>query len=239
MSVIRILIAEDEAPALNRLKRQLSQCSDIDIIGQAETGPEAIQLANELKPDLLLMDIQMPGVNGLNVIKELKGRCLVIFTTAYNQYAVDAFEQAAVDYLLKPYDLTRLQLALERAKERLIERNERQKHSYIKAVTGQRSQYLALTEITHFHVSAGTTWVHCSNKTYLIDQSLSCLEKTLPPFFVRVHRNAVVNSHKIKETQRQLNGTLKLSLSGVDAWLTTSRNGARKLKTYLDNLSTV
>jgi DNA-binding LytR/AlgR family response regulator len=236
---MRILIAEDEIPALNRLKRQLSQCSDIDIVGQAETGPDAIHLVNELKPDLLLMDIQMPGINGLNVVTKLEGHCLVIFTTAYNQYAVDAFEQGAVDYLLKPYDVARLQLALERVRERLTEQSGRQKQSRIKAGVGQRTHYLELTEITHFHVLSGTTWACCSNKTYLIDQSLNHLEKILPPSFMRVHRNIIINSHKIQESQRQLNGTLKICLSGVEVWLTTSRNGARRLKTHFDSISAI
>src|SRR5205085_6718540 len=111
--VIRVLIADDEVPARARLRQMLASHTDIEVAGEAETGVEAMELAVQLKPDLILLDIQMPGCSGLDVATCLpQPRPHVIFCTAFDQHAVDAFELHAVDYLLKPISRTRLSMAL-------------------------------------------------------------------------------------------------------------------------------
>src|SRR5437763_7292678 len=111
---MRILIVDDEAPARARLRQMLAELPDIEIAGEAETGVDAMQLASEAKPDVLLLDIQMPGCSGLDVAACLSPRPHIVFCTAFDQYAVDAFELNAVDYLLKPISRARLTQALDR-----------------------------------------------------------------------------------------------------------------------------
>src|SRR5258705_6795550 len=113
----RILIADDEAPARARLRQILAAHPDLEIIGEAETGPRTMELAAQLKPDVILLDIQMPGCSGIDVVASLPHpRPHVIFCTAFDQHAVDAFELHAVDYLLKPISRARLAKALERVR---------------------------------------------------------------------------------------------------------------------------
>ena len=114
---MRVLIADDEAPARTRLRQMLAAHPDVEIAGEAETGAQAMELAAELKPDLLLLDIQMPGSTGIDVAACLpEPRPHIIFCTAFDQYAVDAFELHAVDYLLKPISRARLAQALDRVR---------------------------------------------------------------------------------------------------------------------------
>ncbi|NQZ12488.1 MAG: response regulator [Algicola sp.] len=114
--MLTVLIADDEKPARDKLAHQLSHCEGFTLIAQATNGEQAIEKINSLKPELVLLDVEMPNLNGLDVLDVLTVPCSVIFTTAYNQYAVKAFERAAVDYLLKPFSLARLKMALARVK---------------------------------------------------------------------------------------------------------------------------
>src|ERR671912_580379 len=119
--MIRILIVDDEQPARDRLRQLLAAESDVEIVGEAEDGVQTLERVSELVPDLLLLDIQMPGLSGLEVAASLgRPRPAIIFCTAYDQYAVDAFELQAVDYLLKPVNRARLQAALNRVRHKRI-----------------------------------------------------------------------------------------------------------------------
>src|SRR5690348_12064128 len=113
---MRILIVDDEAPARARLRQMLAEQPDVEVAGEAGTGVDAMQLASQVKPDLLLLDIQMPGCSGLDVAACLSPRPHIVFCTAYEQYAVDAFELNALDYLLKPISRARLAQALDRVR---------------------------------------------------------------------------------------------------------------------------
>ena len=106
--MLNVLIADDEKPARDKLKLQLSHCDDVVLIGEAQDGQSAIEKINTLKPDLVLLDIKMPYLNGLDVLDVVEHNCQVIFTTAYDNYAIKAFEKAAVDYLLKPFPFERI-----------------------------------------------------------------------------------------------------------------------------------
>lgn len=136
MSKLRTLLVDDESLALNLLRSLLSENDDIEIIGECLNGREAIASANFLVPDLIFLDIQMPNVNGFEVVKALQADTMpmVIFATAYNQYAIDAFDFYAVDYLLKPFDSERVALAVQRAVERQKNQQEGMKIPLIGAI---------------------------------------------------------------------------------------------------------
>jgi two-component system LytT family response regulator len=117
--VLKILIADDEAPARERLKGFLSQNESVELVGEAEDGIRAVELIEENRPNLVLLDIQMPRLDGFGVIKMLENPPLVIFITAYDEYAIQAFEVNAIDYLLKPFTQVRLERAIEKAAQEL------------------------------------------------------------------------------------------------------------------------
>lgn len=113
--IMRIVFADDEQPAREKLNQQLSLIPNIEIVGSATTGKEALALIDDEQPDLVLLDIQMPEINGIDILSLLTHKPMVIFTTAYDQYAVAAFEKASTDYLLKPFPLARLKAAIDKA----------------------------------------------------------------------------------------------------------------------------
>ena len=117
---MRVIFADDEKPARDKLAHQLSLITDIEVIGFATTGKEAVELINTEEPDLVLLDIQMPEISGLDLLSLLNYKPLVIFTTAYDQFAIQAFEQSSTDYLLKPFPLARLKDALDKAKKQFL-----------------------------------------------------------------------------------------------------------------------
>ena len=117
---MRVIFADDEKPARDKLAHQLSLIADIDVVGFATTGKEAVALINVQKPDLVLLDIQMPEISGMELLSLLDYKPLIIFTTAYDQFAIQAFEQSSTDYLLKPFPLGRLKAALDKAKKQFL-----------------------------------------------------------------------------------------------------------------------
>ena len=117
---MRVIFSDDEKPARDKLAHQLSLITDIEVIGFATTGKEAVELINTEEPDLVLLDIQMPEISGMDLLSLLNYKPLVIFTTAYDQFAIQAFEQSSTDYLLKPFPLARLKDALDKAKKQFL-----------------------------------------------------------------------------------------------------------------------
>ncbi|WJG10324.1 response regulator [Aliiglaciecola sp. LCG003] len=117
---IRVIFADDEKPARVKLAHQLSLINDVEVVGFATTGKEAVVLINEQEPDLVLLDIQMPEISGMDLLSLLDYKPLIIFTTAYDQYAIQAFEKSSTDYLLKPFPLARLKDAIDKAKQQLF-----------------------------------------------------------------------------------------------------------------------
>src|SRR5688572_27528223 len=139
---IRTLLVDDEQPARDRLRQLLAGVAEVDIVGEAEDGVQAIERIGELAPDLVLLDIQMPGCSGLEVAASLaRPRPAIIFCTAFDQYAVDAFELHAVDYLLKPVNRARLQAALDRVREHRAVQRERQLDQVTRAAQAGPSRF--------------------------------------------------------------------------------------------------
>lgn len=194
---MRILIVDDERPARDKLRRLLAQETGVSAIEEARDGVEALDKLQAFGPDLLLLDIQMPEISGLDVAASLPAPApLVVFVTAYDQYALQAFDANAIDYLLKPYDQARLQRALARARERLSAPRE-------PALGGLPIQHLLITErgTTRVLPVAEIQWIetadnyvvlHTASAQPLLRQTLAGLLDKLGPSFLRCHRRAAV-----------------------------------------------
>ena len=208
---MRVLIVDDEAPARVRLRQMLSAHPDMEVVGEAETGVQAMDLAADLQPDLLLLDIRMPGCSGIDVAACLpQPRPHVIFCTAYDQHAVDAFELHAADYLLKPISRARLAEALDRvralsaaAREDALDgmarnRGARPARFLVKSAT----KYVVVSEarVLYFSSEEGLTRLVADSARYWMDPTLNELEQRLDPArFFRVSRAALINLNAVAE----------------------------------------
>jgi two-component system, LytTR family, response regulator len=235
---LRILIVDDEPLARDTVRLLLDSQSDVEIVGEARNGTEAVQQISSLQPDLVFLDIQMPGLNGFEVIKEVgaENMPVVIFATAFDEYALKAFEAQALDYLLKPYDDDRFEAALDRGRARVEEQRIGKvsselvslmtSHSERKAVpvaTGpeevrDRSKRILIKErdSVFFVKTENIDWVeaakdyvviHVGQKKHLLRESMTRMEKRLDPStFVRIHRSSIVNVERIKELKAYFHG---------------------------------
>jgi len=249
----RAVVVDDEDLAIKRLRRLLKDELSVEIIGTAENGRKAIELVEQLKPDLLFLDIQMPGLSGFDVIRQLQHVPVVIFTTAYDEYALDAFETSAVDYLLKPIDKARLRKALEKLNrlrsgegneaigERLdmLLRNLEQRHeerflSHIPVKIGERFLILPVSDIAYVYASDKYTFLVTAQKEHIIDRTLADLQGKLDPTrFVRIHRSTIVNIHSIKEIVSLLGGRYLCRLKNPPKELPISRSMVSSLRRIL------
>ncbi|MBY0240404.1 MAG: response regulator [Burkholderiaceae bacterium] len=201
---MRVLIVDDERPARDKLRRLLAREAGIAAIEEARDGVEALQRVASFAPDVLFLDIQMPEVSGIDVAASLPPSApLVVFVTAYDDYAVRAFDACAVDYLLKPYDSERLQRALQRVRERLLLRTPAAPQPGAAALAGQPVRQLLVTQrgVTQIVRTEQIAWLetadnyvllHTPSGSPLLRQTLSGLLATLGPAFIRCHRRAAV-----------------------------------------------
>jgi two-component system LytT family response regulator len=209
---MRVLIVDDEAPARARLRQMLASQAGVEISGEGETGVQAMDLAAALHPDVILLDIQMPGCSGIDVAASLPPpRPHIVFCTAFDQYAVDAFELQAVDYLLKPISRARLVQALDRvrglagseAREEALNRTTRQRRSSpARFLARNGSRYLVVGEarVLYFASEEGLTRLVADTAQYWMDPALNDLEKRFDPArFFRISRNALVNLNAVAE----------------------------------------
>ena len=231
--MIRTLIIDDVALARARLKRCLAVDPDIAIVGESDNGEKAVADVRALAPDLIFLDVQMPALDGFGVLEALKDERApaVIFVTAYNEYAIQAFEVNALDYLLKPVDCDRLSKAVERAKSRLAQslrdddldvrvravlEDIKTGSKYLKRLTIKltgRTIQLPTDEIDWIETHGNYLKVYAGRESHLIRGTMQSLEPRLnPEKFVRVHRSAIVNVEKIKEIYPRSNGDQDLVL---------------------------
>jgi two-component system, LytTR family, response regulator len=215
---LRILIVDDERPARDKLKILLSQEPDVKVISECANGAAALTALNELRPDLLLLDIQLPDIDGFSLLKSLRIEQLplVIFTTAYDQYAIKAFDAHALDYLLKPFDHERLKEALHRARLAIKTQNDRVLTDRLLKIlqgnspapvarrllirSGGRVVFLAYDEIEWIDAAANYVRVNAGKASYMLRGSIGTIADKLPAEqFVRIHRSTVVNARMIKE----------------------------------------
>ena len=231
--MIRTLIIDDVSLARERLKRCLAGDPEIAIVGECDNGQKAIADIRSLTPDLIFLDVEMPALDGFGVLEALREERTpaVIFVTAYNEYAIQAFEVNALDYLLKPVDCERLDKAVERAKSRLAQSNRDDKldsrfralledistgPKFVKRLTIKltgRTILLPTDEIDWVETHGNYVKVHAGRESHLIRGTMQSLEMKLnPEKFVRVHRSAIVNVEKIKEIYPRSNGDQDLVL---------------------------
>jgi two-component system LytT family response regulator len=224
--VIHTLIADDEAPARTRLRLLLAPHTDIQIVGEAETGVQAMELARNLKPDLLLLDIQMPGCTGLDIAASLAApRPLIVFCTAYDEHAVDAFELAALDYLLKPISRARLAQALDKVRAAAPDRPETRLDEAAKRGTARAARFLVRhagsylvvpeSRVLCFTSDGGLTRLVTDSASYLMDPTLNDLEERLAPSrFFRVSRSALISLNAVVEVHPLPGGSGEVVLKG-------------------------
>ena len=208
---MRALIVDDERLARAELARLLAVHPEIEIAGEARNGEEALELIARLAPDLLFLDIQMPGMTGFELLERLDEVPQVIFTTAYDQYAIHAFEVNALDYLLKPIAPNRLAAAL--AKLRL--RPERSRLEQVFVRDGDRCWIVRLPDIFLLESEGNYTRLHFGNERPLIRRSLNALEEQLDPnLFFRAGRKEIINLKWIDKVDIGVNGGLTVTLRG-------------------------
>ncbi|NOT65610.1 MAG: response regulator transcription factor [Methylotenera sp.] len=199
-SAIKLLIADDEAPARNRLRELLGDMPNVTIVAEAKNGQEALNLANEHQPDIVLLDIRMPGMDGVEAAQHLQKMVTppaVIFTTAYDSYALQAFDLNAVDYLLKPIRFERLETAIHKARALLPKQLQAlaplsPQRSHISIIERGRILLIPIADIIYLRAELKYITVRTVEKEYLLEESLNHLEQEFGSTFIRLHRNCLV-----------------------------------------------
>jgi len=248
---INTLLVDDEPLALDYLRELLKAESDFEVVGQCRNGREALKVLGEGAVDLVFMDVQMPGMTGLEVIAEVQADILpmVVFATAYDEYAFTAFELNAVDYLLKPIDPERLASALQRCRDRYISQALlRDKGNVVSALNqmrrtdsslesadkahernklpikdGGQTYLVPFTDIDWIDAAGDYMCVHAEGQTHILRSTMKELEQRLPGYFVRIHRSTIVNLNKVRTVEALPKGESLLHL-GDEVTLKVSRN---------------
>jgi len=229
---MRIAIVDDEELARKLLREYLSSYEDVEVVAECANGFEAVKAVTDLKPDLLLLDIQMPRLNGFEVLELIGREAGVIFVTAYDQYALRAFDVHAVDYLLKPVSEERLREALERARSRLASKSAvvaptqlsalaRPAGAHLERVAirdGANVNVIPVSKIDYVEAQDDYVCFHAEGKRFLKQQTLAEIETSLDPAqFVRIHRSFILNIDRLA----------KLELYAKDSHAAILRNGTR------------
>lgn len=252
---VRVLLVDDEPLARAMLREMLSDDQNVEIVGECVNGCEAVEAINTTIPDLVFLDVQMPEVGGFEVLAALGKEEIphVIFVTAYDQYAVRAFEVHALDYLLKPFDRERFDLSWQRAKAQIMQDRNGGVDQRILALLEEmkagskylerlvikaagRIYFLETSEIDRIEAEGNYVSVHTGKKSHLLRETISSLEAQLDPKkFLRIHRSSIVRIDRIRELQPWFHGEFKVVLqNGMQ--LTLSRNYRDKLQEALGKL---
>lgn len=246
---MNVIIIDDEAPARTRLRRLLAAHKDtISVVGEATNGFEARELIDTLKPDVVFLDIQMPGLNGFEVLFQVTHLPVVVFTTAFDQYALKAFETNSVDYLVKPIEADRLAQTIAKIERLTVKTDKGQIARFIefaeqlkpkKEVTafpvksGDTIHLIRLGEIVYMEAKDKYVTLHTLNgKEYLTDVSLKTMEAKLPANFIRVHRAFTINKDHLLEISKYFQGCFILKMN--DRMNTKITSGS----TYTDSIKT-
>jgi two-component system, LytTR family, response regulator len=252
MEQIRALIVDDEPLAREGVRLYLEGSPDIQVIGEAASGEEAVELIESLRPDLLFLDVRMPGLDGFAVLEAVGAERmpLTIFTTAYDQFALRAFDAHAIDYILKPYDRERFERAVERARAQLNARRRveiderlgslleelRAREQYAERLVvraGGRIIILRLDEIDWFEAASNYVRIRAGGREYLLRETMTALEAKLDPAqFVRIHRSTIVRIDRIRELEPLFQGDYVVILTDGTR-LTSSRGYRERLQSVL------
>ena len=212
----KVIIVDDEAAGRTLINQYLKEHENLILIGEANNGVDAVKIINEFKPDIVFMDIQMPGFTGFEVLKHLEEIPQIIFSTAYDKYALEAFEVHAVDYLLKPYTRERFNAAIQKLRsienlssvKPLVESIINTKTYPEKILVNQNQKLVAVTVSNIIYITAERDYSELvtNGQKHLSNFGISVLEQKLDPQkFIRVHRSAIINIDFIKEIQKNLN----------------------------------
>ena len=234
----KVIIVDDESAGRHLIKEYLEDFPNLVLLGEANNGVDAVKIINEFKPDLVFLDVQMPGMTGFDVLTHLEELPLVIFSTAYDQYALKAFDVHAIDYLLKPYTKERFAKSIERLQENtdnkarpLTESLLMDKPEYPDRILVQSQNKLvtvALEDVIRIEAFGDYSKLIINDKTYLSNYGISALEDKLDSkSFIRVHRSSIINLSKVKELNKY-----------TKSYDVTMQNGdvVRVSRGYMDNI---
>ncbi len=233
---LKTILIDDELLAVSRLRRLLDKHRDsIDVIGDAANGAEGLTLIESLRPDLIFLDIEMPLLNGFEMLSRLTTMPMVVFATAFDQYAIRAFEENSIDYLLKPIEADRLARSIQKIRTlvergdttqpavnpmsesvmRLLAQMQPKKEIYSVSVkTGEKIKLVPLSDIAYFEAEDKYVFLATTDgQKFLTTYTLTTLDEKLPDMFVRVSRSVMVNRHKISEIHRHFDGKFMLAMS--------------------------
>ncbi len=253
MSKLRVLIADDELPALNKMKRLLSKFEDVVVVYIAENGLDALEHIQKDQPDLVFLDIEMPGMNGLEVAEniELEPMPAVVFATAYSEHAIKAFELNAQDYLLKPFNDERLRDSIDKVKENrvgtaldkeklaqilkseIVEDIKTPFSNKVPIPTRDRYKLVDYSEVVCIEVEERSVRLFTKEKSYLLNHTLDTFERKLPSdMFFRVNRSCIIGLKHVKEIVIWFGNRFKIILSN-DKEVISSREKSKILKQVL------
>jgi two-component system LytT family response regulator len=248
---LRALIVDDEAPARRRLRSLLTRQAGVTIVAECPDGPSAVQAIRELEPDLMFLDIQMPEMNGFDVLRAVGADAVpaVIFVTAYDQYALQAFEAHALDYLLKPFANARFHEALERVRrilgndddralrQRLVaflESTRANTRTRIPIRTAERVTFVRPDEIDWIEGAGNYVRIHAGNEEHLVRDTLKGIADRLDPStFLRIHQSYIVNVDRVKELRPWTHGEYIVILRDGTR-LTSSRSYSEALRRFVE-----
>jgi len=237
---LRAVIVDDEELARGFLREMLREHPEIEVAAECANGFEAVKAIAETRPDLLFLDVQMPKLDGFEVLELIEPGPVVIFVTAYDQYAMRAFDAHAVDYLLKPFSMERFRVALERAKSRLGERRlpvdlgpaaraPEQRPQRIVVKDGPRVHVIPIDKLDYAEAQDDYVALHSGGKSYLKQQPIASLEAQLDPArFIRIHRSAIVNLERLARIE-PYGKESRIAILADGARLPISRTGYARL----------
>jgi two-component system, LytTR family, response regulator len=245
MKLLRVAIVDDEAPARAILREYLTAEANVEVVAECANGFEAVQAVANARPDLLLLDVQMPKLDGFEVLELVERDVAVVFVTAYDQYALKAFEVNAVDYLLKPFGPERLTDALERVRERLAQKQSSAEPVAARLQAGRRPvsrvlirdgatvHIVPLAKIDYAEAQDDYVAIHAERRTYLKEQTMAQLEAMLDPRqFVRIHRSYLLNVDRLAKIDATDTDS-RVAILRDDTRLPVSRSGYTRLSALL------
>ncbi|AKS42298.1 LytR/AlgR family response regulator transcription factor [Wenzhouxiangella marina] len=235
---LRVLVVDDEAPARERLLRLIEGIDGVEVAGSASRPNEVLPACRQASPDVVLLDVEMPGGNGVDVARQLSTldpEPAVIFVTAFERYAVEAFDVEAIDYLVKPVRASRLEAAFARVRERL-DRNPAQVPALL-ARLGERVTRIPLDEVRALIAEDKYVCVHHTGGKALVEESLVQLEQRFPERFLRVHRNALVDRNRLRALFRNPAGADCVEIEGIDVQPEVSRRNLPAVRRALKDMT--